>query len=90
MTVRLADVVLPFVAAEIETTVFVATVPAVAVNVADICPAGTVTAAGTVATAVFADASVTTFPPVGAATLSVTVPVTVPLDAIVDGDSVRV
>ena len=34
VTVRLADVVLPFVVAEIETTVFVATVPAVTVNVA--------------------------------------------------------
>jgi hypothetical protein len=89
VTVRLADVVLPFVAAEIETTVFVATVAAVTVNVAAVCPAGTVTAAATVATAVFADASETTFPPVGAATFRVTVPVTCPADAMVEGESVR-
>jgi hypothetical protein len=44
----------------------------------------------TVATAVFADASVTTFPPVGAATFRVTVPVMVPPDAIVVGDRARV
>ena len=90
VTVRLADVVLPFVVAEMATRVFAATVPAVTVNVAAVCPAGTVTAAMTVATAVFADASVTTFPPVGAATLSVTVPVTCPADAMVVGVSVRV
>ena len=89
VTVRLADIVLPFVAAEIETTVFVATIPAVTVNVAAVCPAGTVTAAGTVASDVFPDASVTTFPPVGATTLSVTVPVTCPADAMVEGESVR-
>ena len=38
----------------------------------------------------FADASATTFPPVGAATFRVTVPVMVPPDAIVVGDSERV
>ena len=87
---RLADVVLPFVAAEIETTVFVATVPAVTVNVAAVCPAGTVTAAGTVATAVFPDVSVTTLPPVGATTLSVTIPVTCPAETTVVEDNTNV
>lgn len=89
VTVRLADVVLPFVVAEIETTVLVATVPAVTVNIADVCPAATVTATGTVATFVLLDDNETTFPPVGAATLSVTVPVTCPPETIEAGESDR-
>jgi hypothetical protein len=48
----------------------------VIVNVTDVAPAGTVTLAGTVPTVVELDASVTTAPPVGAARVSVTVPVT--------------
>ena len=52
------------------------TVRVVIVNVTDVAPAGTVTLAGTVPSVVELDASVTTAPPVGAARLSVTVPVT--------------
>jgi hypothetical protein len=46
------------------------------VNVAVVAPAGTVTDAGTVPIVVELDANVTTAPPVGAARVSVTVPVT--------------
>jgi hypothetical protein len=42
-------------------------VPAVAVNVADVAPVGTLTEAGIVSAAVLFDASVTTLPPAGAA-----------------------
>ena len=52
------------------------TVRVVIVNVADVAPAGTVTDAGTVPMVVELDASVTIAPPVGAARVSVTVPVT--------------
>ena len=49
--------------------------PAVTVNVAEVDPVGTVTLAGTVAAVVFELESVTTAPPVPAATVRVTVPV---------------
>ena len=49
--------------------------PAVAVNVADVAPAGTVSEAGTGSAVVLLAASVTAPPPVGAAWLSVTVQV---------------
>ncbi len=45
-------------------------------KVADVAPAGTVTLPGTVVTSVLFVFSVTTTPPVGAALVSVTVPVT--------------
>ena len=53
------------------------TLRVVTVNVAVVAPAVTVTDAGTVAAEVFELASVTTAPPVGAATSRVTVPVLV-------------
>ena len=65
----------------------VATVPAVAVKVALLLPAGTVTLAGTVATAVLPLVSVTTVP-AGAAAFKVTVPVDVASETIVDGFNV--
>ena len=52
------------------------TVRVVIVNVAVVAPAATVTDAGTVPIVVELDANVTTAPPVGAARVSVTVPVT--------------
>jgi len=52
------------------------TVRVVIVNVTDVAPAGTVTLAGTVPTVVGLDARTMTAPPVGAARVSVTVPVT--------------
>lgn len=52
------------------------TVLVVIVNIALVAPAGTVTLAGTVPTVVDDDAKVTTAPPVGAAAVNVTVPVT--------------
>jgi len=50
-------------------------VPAVAVNVADVVPAATVSEAGTGSAVVLLAASVTTLPPVGATWLNVTVQV---------------
>ena len=52
------------------------TVRVVIVNVTDVAPAGTVTLAGTVPTVVGLDARTMTAPPVGAARVRVTVPVT--------------
>jgi FlaG/FlaF family flagellin (archaellin) len=66
----------------------VVTVPAVAVKVVLVLPAGTVTLAGTVATAVLPLVRVTTAPPVGAAPLKVTVPVDVAPETTVDGFNV--
>ena len=53
------------------------TVPAVAVNVAEVDPAGTVTLAGTLAAVPLELESVTTAPPVPAAAVRVMVPVPV-------------
>ena len=50
------------------------TVKVVTVNIAVVVPAGTVTLAGTVATAVLLLARVRTAPPLGAGPLSVTLP----------------
>ncbi len=58
------------VTAVLETTVLV-----VAVNVAEVAPAGTVTVAGTWAAAVLLEVRVTRAPPTGAGLSSVTVPV---------------
>ena len=54
---------------------FAATGLVVAVNVAVVAPAATVTDAGTCAAAVLLELKLTTAPPVGAGPLSVTVPV---------------
>jgi hypothetical protein len=59
----------------IVTTVLEATALVVAVKVAVVAPASTVTVAGTWAAAVLLELKLTTAPPVGAAPLSVTVPV---------------
>jgi hypothetical protein len=72
--VRLAVWELPDSVAVIVADAFAATAVVVTVNVAVVCPAATVTLAGTVAAALL-DASVTTRPPAGAAADSVTVPV---------------
>jgi hypothetical protein len=60
--------------AEIDAVVAVVTVLVVALNVAFVAPAGTVTLVGTLTTALLSD-SVTTAPPEGAGPESVTVPV---------------
>lgn len=57
------------------TVVTVVTAVVVTENVAVVCPANTVTLAGTAATAVLLLPSVTTSPPVGATPVNVTVPV---------------
>jgi hypothetical protein len=58
------------------------------VKVADVAPAATVTVCGTEAAAEFEE-SVTIAPPAGAEVESVTVPWTVPLPVIDDGENVR-
>jgi hypothetical protein len=73
LTVRLALTVAPPPDAVIVTGVMDVTVPAVAVNVAEVDPCTTVTEAGTVAAAFELD-SVTVIPPVGAGAAMVTVP----------------
>jgi hypothetical protein len=74
LTVNVAVFVLPPLEAEIVTLVAVLTPVVVTVNVPVVLPAGIVMLAGTVATVVLLLVSVTTAPPVGAATPSVTVP----------------
>ena len=73
-TLTVAVLATPYVAVMTE-EVFAATPRVVTVKVVDVLPAGTVTLAATVAAAVLLLARVTTAPPVGAAPLSVTVPV---------------
>jgi len=85
VTVKTAvALVLPCVAVIVE-VVFAETANDVAVNVAVVAPAGTVTVAGTVAAAVLLDVSETIVPPAGAAAPSVTVPVEVLPPVTVDG-----
>lgn len=64
----------PFTVAVIVAVTAALTAAVVTVNVADVCPAATVTVPGTVADELL-DASATTRPPVGAGPLNVTVPV---------------
>jgi len=71
---RLAVDVVPFTVAVSVADTAVLTALVVTVNVADVCPAATVTLPGTDADGLL-DASTTTKPPVGAGPLSVTVPV---------------
>jgi hypothetical protein len=74
-TVSAADRVTPPDVAEMVTTATDVTAFVVTRNPTVVAPAGTVTLAGTAATAVLLLDSVTTAPPAGAAALSVTVPV---------------
>jgi hypothetical protein len=74
LTVKVAVLVVPLSTAEIVTEVLADTGVVVIVNVAVVAPAATVTLAGTVADALLLD-KLTAAPPVGAALLSVTVPV---------------
>lgn len=68
---------MPFDAAWICTVAVAAGGEVAMVNVADVCPAATVTVAGTTAAELLLE-SVTTCPPAGAEAFSVTVPVTEP------------
>jgi len=74
----------PFADAVIVTDWLVATATVVAVKVAEVAPAATLTEAGTV-TAALLDARATGSPPVGAAELIVTVPVELVPPTTVDG-----
>ncbi len=77
VTVSVAVAVEPLSAAVMTDELFVVIASDVAVNVAVVAPAATVTVAGTVAAAVVAELRLTTVPPVRAALPSVTVPVEV-------------
>jgi hypothetical protein len=72
---KLVLTVVPACEADIGTAVVCVTEAVLAVKVAVVCPAGTVTLAGTVASDVFPLDSATTVPPLGAAAFSLTVPV---------------
>jgi hypothetical protein len=74
VTVRLADAVLSKNAVMV-TDVLFPTANVVTVKLADVCPPGTLTIPGTVATARLLVASVTESPPAGAGALRNTVPV---------------
>src|SRR5262249_55088194 len=73
-TVSVAALFTPLLVALMVTRVDAVTALLVTVNTALLAPAGTVTLAGTVATAVLLLVSVTTAPPEGAALVNVTVP----------------
>ena len=75
LTVSVALRVVPMYVPEMVTLVFALTVAVVMVKLALVTPAGTVTLAGTAATAELPLVSATTTPPDGAAALRVTVPV---------------
>ncbi len=85
VTVSVVVLVKPLYSAEIVTEVFATTGLVVIVNVVLALPAGTVTLAGTPATAVLLLVRDTTAPPLGAAPVSVTVPVEVPPPTTLDG-----
>src|SRR5262249_5496089 len=89
LTVSVADFVIPPAEAEIVTAVEAVTPFVVTVNVVLVAPAGTVTLAGTVATAVLLLERVTTVPPAGAGALRVTVPCEVLLPITLVGLSVN-
>jgi hypothetical protein len=74
-TVSVAVLLTPLYEAVTTTAAWVANGVVVMVNVADVLPVATVTVAGTCAVEVLLLDSATTVPPVGAAPLSVTVPV---------------
>ena len=74
VTVKLAETVVSKNAVMV-TDVLFATVKVVTVKLADVCPAGTLTTPGTVATDKLLVASVTEAPPAGAGELRNTVPV---------------
>lgn len=89
LTVSAADLVTPPRTAEMVAAVAVVGALVVAVKVALVAPAGTVTLAGTLATAVLLLDSVTTAPPVGAAAVKVTLPWEVPPPVTLVGFSVK-